>query len=633
MIANGLVQQIKGAAQIESIIGEYIGLKRFGANYKACCPFHDENTSSFVVSPSKGIYKCFGCGKGGDAVHFVQEFEKVSFPQALKIVAKKYNIDVPERELSPEELASAKRRENSLAMLDKNNRTFREALTRHSPAMDYLTGRGIKQETIDKWGLGWASGGFFAGRVTYPIHNMNGDICGFTGRALSDQVQPKYKNSPEDELFKKSDLLFGLYHAKMKINKANKCYIVEGQHDVLQMWQIGFENTVAPSGTALTVQQIRLIKRFTKNIVLLLDADAPGIKAAIKNISPLLTEQAGLRIIVLPDGEDPDSYIRKSLASPTGPDKGKMAVRDFIENGEIDFIEFKTQQFQKEIKTDPNKKGELLTEITADISLVHDKNARRAYIQQCSSIFGIKENELVKDIRQLREKMELKTQDGVFFAFDEAAPEIKEKEQANILSDYDGVIGHHLDGNRNYIGINTSPLQKDEILKLKKLTKTAVYDELVAKFYDEKSKDESPTVKNLKRLISFGIDVRMREEYEVEFDEETGDINEVRYINFTDWYLNKITELLSPADDLFTSSAIEHIAELLSFLPESSRMVKINNAQAAFKNRGVKLIIGDFKKILATFLKKNAKAFEPNSGPVDITRVTRCTNSAKTTVT
>jgi len=215
--------------------------------------------------------------------------------------------------------------------------------------------------------------------------------------------------------------------------------------------------------------------------------------------------------------------------------------------------------------------------------------------------------------------MKLKKEDGVFFAFDEAAPEIKEKKQVNILSNFDDVIDYHLNDNRNYIGMNCAPLQKNEILKLKKLTKTAIFDELVPTIFDKKSKDESSTVKNLKRLISFGIDVRMKEDNEVEIDEETGEISDVSYINFTDWYLSSVTRELSPADDLFTSSAIEHIAELLSFLPESSRMIKINNAQAAFKNKGVKLNVGDFKKILGTFLKKNAKAFEPDNEPVEIT--------------
>jgi len=610
MIANELVQRIKDAAQIEKIIGEYIGLKRFGVNYKANCPFHEENTSSFVVSPAKGIYKCFGCGKGGDAVHFVQEFENVSFPQALKIVAKRYNIDVPEKELSPDELSAYKQRENAILSLSKQNSSFHTALLKQDVALTYLTSRGISQATIEKWNLGWAANGFFTGRITFPIQNVSGEVCGFTGRTMEKELQPKYKNSPEDDYFKKSELLFGLYHAKNQITRMNRCYIVEGQTDVLQMDQLGYGNTVAPSGTALTVKQIRLIKRFTKNIVLLLDADTPGIKAAIKNISPLLTEQANLRIIVLPEGEDPDSFIRKS-------EPGKAT--QYINNEEIDFIEFKAQQFKKEIETDPTKKGELITEITNDISIVHDKNVRLVYIQRCSSIFGIKENELIKDIRQLREKMKLKTEDGVFFAFDEAAPDIKEKKQVNILSNFDDVIDYHLNDNRNYIGMNCAPLQKNEILKLKKLTKTAIFDELVSTIFDKQSKDESSMVKNLKRLISFGIDVRMKEDNEVEIDEETGEISDVSYINFTDWYLSSVTRELSPADDLFTSSAIEHIAELLSFLPESSRMIKINNAQAAFKNKGVKLNVGDFKKILGTFLKKNAKAFEPDNEPVEIT--------------
>lgn len=604
MIPNELVQTIKDTARIEEIIAESITLKRSGPNFIGKCPFHEEVTESFTVSPSKGIYKCFGCGKGGDAVHFVQEYENVSYPVALKLVAKRYNIDIPERELSESELASFKKREASLLFLKKQNDSFVSSLSNNQQAIEWLTlERGILPTTIEKWEIGYSTSGFWSGRITYPIRNAAGEICGFTGRRLDEALQPKFKNSPESDIFKKSDLLFGLHYAKKLISKADKTYLVEGQHDVLQMDQIGFGNTVAPSGTAITVQQIRAIKRFTNNIVLLLDGDSAGIKAAIKTITPLLSEQINLRIIVLPEKEDPDSFIRNS-------EPGK--AKEYIQNSEINFIEFKALQYRDEIDKDPTLKGELLTGITNDISIIEDKNVRLAYIQTCSTIFGIKENELLKDIRGLREKMAITTEEGKWFAFEEAAAEIREKKQVLIFSKFETVITNHLNDVRNCLGMNNTPVQKNEILKLKKLTKIVIFDEFVVDGFDKIYKKETPIIHNIKRLISFQLDVRMREGTEICYDKESGDPYEITYINFTDWYINKITDLLSQADDVFTSYAIEQIAELLSYLPESTRMTKLSNVQSMFKQQGVKLIIGDFKKILATFLRKNAKTYEPD---------------------
>jgi len=615
MIPNDLISTIKSAAKIEEIIGDYLALKRIGANYKGCCPFHNEQTPSFIVSSVKGFYKCFGCGKGGDAVGFVQEMDRISFPEALKKVGRRYGIDVPDRELSAKELATFKNRELALNELEKQNQIFKEALTKNQSAQEWLTiNREITPETIKKWGLGYAASGFFAGRITYPIQNFKGEVVGFTGRRLIEDLEPKFKNSAKDELFNKSELLYGLYQAKMKIFNARKCYVVEGQHDVLMMHQYGFENTVAPSGTAFTVQQIALIKPWTRNIVLVLDADRAGQEAAIKHISTLLTEQINLRIVLLPEKEDPDSFLRKhSMGSDASLD-----VREYIEGNELNFIEFKAAHFAKEISEDPEKKGELINQITNDISLISDKNVRLAYTQKCSVLFDIKPTELSKDIARLREKLKVENEEGTWFAWDEAAESIKENKEANILSHFDEVIDYHLADNKNYLGMNCAPLKKGEILKLMKLTKTVIFDEYISQFYDKKTKDESATIKNLKRLISFGMDVRMRLGDGGAVDEETGEISDPEYINFTDWYILKITALLSPADDLFASWAIEHIAELLSFLPESSRMIKLGNVQGFFKAAGVKMIIGDFKKILDKFLKKNAKSFEPDLQAVDM---------------
>jgi DNA primase len=629
MIPKDLEQAIKDAAVIRDIVAERVALTRAGVNWKGKCPFHNEDTPSFVVFPAKGNYKCFGCGAHGDAIGFVKESERISYPEALKSVGKKYNIDVPDRELTPEELAAYKRRENALDALVKQNHTFRDGLAKNEKALAWLTDeRKIAPETIQKWGIGYAGTGFFGGRITYPIQNLKGEIVGFTGRRLNEELEGKFKNSVDSELYKKSELLYGLNFARLKIHSAKKCYIVEGQHDVLMMHQHGFENTVAPSGTALTTQQIALIKPWTKNIVLLLDGDSAGIKASIKHITSLLNEQVNLRIVILPEEEDPDSFLRGGEGT-TARGHDYTTARAYIENSEIDFIEFKAGVFKKEIETDPSREGELITEITNDISLVHDKNTRAVYTRRCAGIFGVKEGELNRDIARLREKIKANPEDGKWFAFEfeETKKAIEDAREVNILANFEEVIDYQLNENHNYIGMNCTPLQKGEILKLKKITKTVIFNEIIKELYDPKEQEESPTVINLKRLISFGIDVRMRREWEImrkrkkvnEEDEDEYDaITEVSFINFPDWYITSITRLLSPANDLFTGWAIEHIAELLSYLPESSRMVKIGNVQSEFKTANVKLIVGDFKKILDKYLKKNAKSFEPITDPVDM---------------
>jgi DNA primase len=614
MIKEDVKQRVKDAAVIEKIIGERITLKKTGVNFIGKCPFHKEKTESFTVSPSKGTFRCYGCGRYGDVIDFMQEYEAVTFPVALKMLASIYNIDVPDREMTEAEQTAFKQRENAIQALSKQNEGFRENLKKNVKALAFLTEtRGISTTMIEKWSLGYATSGFFAGRITYPIRNVAGEIYGFTGRRVNEELQPKFKNSPDSDLFKKSELLFGLHYAKRSISTEDKAYLVEGQHDVLSMDEIGLSNTIAPSGTAITEEHIRRIKRFTNNIVLILDGDAPGLKAAIRNITPLLSEQINLRLIILPEGHDPDSFIRRGDFKGEDINEGGMiSPKQYIQDHEINFIEFKALQFRDEMEKDPTVKGKLLNEITNDISIIEDKNTRLAYTQACSAIFGIQEAELSKDIRGLREKLDVKPEEGKWFAFEEAKEKIKELKEVNILSEFDKVVKNHLNNEKNCIGMNCSPLEKNEILKLKKLTTTIVFDEFVHEAFEKKTKQETATVRALKRLISFGFDIKMREGTEIKYNDETNEAYAISYINFTDWYINRITDLLSQADDVFTSYAIEQIAELLSYLPESSRMTKLGNVQARFKERHVKLIIGDFKKIMGTFMRKNAKTFEPN---------------------
>jgi DNA primase len=392
--------------------------------------------------------------------------------------------------------------------------------------------RGLTTDTIGKWGLGYAPTGVFAGRITYPIYNPGGELAGFTGRRVDEKLEPKFKNSTESELFKKSELLYGFHLAKKRMLQVDRCYIVEGQHDVLTMHQCGLENTVAPSGTALTIKQIALIKPWTKNIVLLLDGDKPGQAAAIKHITTLLTAQVHLRVVVLPEEEDPDSFLRRE-ASPNSSQGGES--KDFIINNEIDFIEFKARYFQKEIETDPARKGELLSEITSDITLINDKNVRLAYTQTCARIFGIKENELNRDIARLREKLKVPQEEGKWFALDEDAEKsIVETKEAYLFSKFEEVMEARMNDVNNYIGMNCATLQKSEILKLKKITRKVIFDEQITEFYDRTLQEETPTVLNLKRLISFGIDVRMRVET-IRLRKRQGEVeNEDEYDEYTD---------------------------------------------------------------------------------------------------
>lgn len=434
MIPQETVNRILDLAQIEDVVGDFVTLKRAGSTYKACCPFHNEKTPSFVVSPSKGIFKCFGCGKSGTAVGFVMEHESMTYVEALKYLAKKYNVEVVESEETAEDIARKQRNESLLLVSEYAGKFFQESLkTQEGQAVgwQYFKSRGLEDETIRKYGLGWApvmrttftdaarAAGYkeeylldtglckkyddgrvvdtFHDRVMFPIHSVSGRIIAFGGRTLkSDKTIPKYVNSKETEIYVKSKSLYGIYFAKNEISRQDKCILVEGYLDVLSMHQLGIRNVVASSGTSLTVDQIRLIRKFTNNVTIIYDGDNAGIKAALRGIGLVLKEGLNVKVVLLPEGQDPDDFARKHTLEE---------VQDHIARNEQDFIGFKTDLLLDEAGNDPLKRASLINDVADTVALIPDAVVRAVYIKTCSAKFDIDEQILADRVSKSRTQM------------------------------------------------------------------------------------------------------------------------------------------------------------------------------------------------------------------------------------
>lgn len=434
MIPQETVNRILDAAQITDVVGDFVSLKRRGANYVACCPFHNEKTPSFYVSPAKGIYKCFGCGKSGTAIGFVMEHESLTYVEALKFLARKYGIEVVEKEETAEEIAAKQRSESLYLVSEFAESFFQENLDKgegHIIGYQYFKQRGLEDATIKKYGLGWApksrnaffdaakSKGYkeefliatglciknedgsivdrFYDRVMFPIHTISGRVVAFGGRTLkSGHPAMKYVNSPETEIYVKSNSLYGLYFAKNEISRQDKCYLVEGYLDVLSMHQLGITNVVASSGTSLTVPQIRLIKKFTDNITIMYDGDSAGIRAALRGIGLILKEGMNVKVVLIPDGEDPDSYAKSHTL---------QEVRNFIESGERDFIGFKIDLLLEEAGNDPLKRAELINDIADTIALIPDAVKRTVYVQSSGERLKINQDVLFRRVAATRTKV------------------------------------------------------------------------------------------------------------------------------------------------------------------------------------------------------------------------------------
>ncbi|MBR3784579.1 MAG: DNA primase [Bacteroidales bacterium] len=425
MIDQETIQRIMDAARIEEVIGDFVSLKKRGANHIGCCPFHNEKTPSFYVSPSKGIFKCFGCGEAGDVVKFLMKHEHYTYPEALRWLADKYHIEIKEEEQTEEEKQRQTERDGLFHVSEFAQKYFADLLYNdemgRAVGLSYFHGRGLSDEVIKRFGLGycldeWSNftdhalkNGYslqvlektgltivkedtgkqydrFRGRVMFPIYSISGRVLGFSGRVLTSEKQAaKYVNSPDSDIYNKSRILYGLYQARSAIAKADKCYLVEGNVDVISMHQSGVENTVASCGTSLTVEQIRLIKRYTQNVTVLYDGDKAGVKAALRAIDLLFAEGMHVRLVLFPDDEDPDSYAQKY---------GSTQLQEFLASHEDNFIMYKTRVLLDGVKDDPIRKAELVSETARSIALVADLLERSEYIRQCSQMLRVSEEAL-----------------------------------------------------------------------------------------------------------------------------------------------------------------------------------------------------------------------------------------------
>ncbi len=436
MIDQPTIDRILDAAQIYDVVSDFVTLRKRGVNYVGLCPFHDDKTPSFYVSPAKGLCKCFACGKGGNAVHFIMEHEQMSYPEALKYLAKKYGIEIKERELSSEEKIAQSERESLFIVNNFARDYFQNILKNHvdgrSIGMAYFRSRGFRDDIIEKFQLGYCTESHdalaqealkkgykkdylvktglcyetddhrlrdrFWGRVIFPVHTLSGKVVAFGGRVLAGAtkgVKVKYVNSPESEIYHKSNELYGIYFAKQAIVKQDRCFLVEGYTDVISMHQSGIENVVASSGTALTPGQIRMIHRFTNNMTVLYDGDAAGIKASIRGIDMLLEEGMNIKVCLLPDGDDPDSFARKHNATE---------FQAFIQENETDFIRFKTNLLLEDAGKDPIKRAELIGNLVQSISIIPEAIVRDVYIKECAQLLHVEDKLLVSEVAKRREK-------------------------------------------------------------------------------------------------------------------------------------------------------------------------------------------------------------------------------------
>lgn len=433
MIPKDTIDRIINDSRIEEVVGDFVALKKRGVNLLGNCPFHNEKTPSFTVSPAKNIYKCFGCGAAGNPINFVMDHEQMTYPEALKYLAKKYNIEVQEKEVTPEEKAKQDKKESLFLVSQFAKDQFINNLHKtdegKSVGLSYFKNRGISNEMMEKFGLGYAfeerthftkialDKGYkkehligagliserndrvydrFFGRVLFPIHNLSGRPIGFGARILQTNAKAaKYLNSPETEIYHKSDVLYGLYHAKRTMIQKDNCFLVEGYTDVISFHQKGIENVVASSGTSLTPGQIKLIRRFTPNITVLYDGDAAGIKASFRGIDLILQEGMNVKVVTFPEGEDPDSFARSHSSAE---------LEDYVKEEQQDFINFKTSILMQDAGNDPIKKVALIKDVVESIALIPDTIVRSVYTQEASKLLVMEEQTLVNELNKIRRK-------------------------------------------------------------------------------------------------------------------------------------------------------------------------------------------------------------------------------------
>jgi len=473
MIDQVTIDKIMDAAQIQDVVSDYVTLRKRGVNLIGLCPFHNEKTPSFTVSPAKGIFKCFGCGKGGNSVHFIMEHEQVNYYEALKLLAKKYHIEVEERELTDEEKAIRNDRESMFLVNDYAQKYFSNMLHNHidgkAIAKSYLQERGFREDIIQKFQLGYCldeqdtftqsaiSKGFnktyliktgltteyesgqmadrFRGRLMFPVHSISGKVVAFGGRTLKNaEKTAKYVNSPESDIYHKSNELYGIYFAKQAIVREDRCFLVEGYTDVMSMHQNGIENVVSSSGTSLTPGQIRMIHRFTENVTIIYDGDTAGIAASLRGIDLLLEEGLNIQVLLLPAGEDPDSFAKK---------QNSVDFIAYVKQNSVDFIRFKTNLLIDEAGKDPVKRAKLIIDIVKSIAIIPNAIIRAEYVKECSNLLHVEEAMLYHEINKLKKSEAKKTKEQAVETIPASKPQLQAvdtgvsgvytKEEINIL--------------------------------------------------------------------------------------------------------------------------------------------------------------------------------------------------------
>lgn len=631
MINKNTIDKIFETARIEEVVGDFVSLKKRGVNMIGLCPFHNEKTPSFNVNPARNIFKCFGCGKGGTAVNFIMEHEHCTYPEALRFIAKKYNIEIEEEFSSPEENILRDEKESMLLLNGFAQKYFSDQLFDHEEGkaigLTYFKERGFSTEIIKKFQLGYSlnewnnfsqaalKNGYqqefliktglsfqkdgaapfpsgrtgdglldrFRGRVMFPIHNLSGRVIAFGGRILKkDDKAAKYINSPESEVYHKSNVLYGIYFAKNAIIKHDNCYLVEGYTDVISLHQSGIENVAASSGTALTVEQIRLIGRYTKNITILYDGDPAGIKASLRGIDLILEEGLNVKVVLFPDGDDPDSYSRKHSNSE---------VYDFITDNAKDFVVFKTSLLLNEVKNDPVRKALLIREVVETIAKIPDQIIRATYVKHCSSLMDISEQVLLTELNKIRRgqlKKEMPADD-----IDELLPDILKVNQP-----FDD---------------SSADLLEREVVRI--LLNYGNYD---LKFYDEVDSPENPEKKIITehemKLAEYIVDELERDQLTVfntvfsHFVQEiSGMVRTSRNIIVENFYQNQNPEISSLAVELLTHR---------HFLSENWE--KMHNIPSTFEDTGIQKnierLINRYKKkrldqIIIELERKNQEAY------------------------
>lgn len=541
MIDQGTIDRILDAAQIMDVVSDFVTLRKRGVNYVGLCPFHDDKTPSFYVSPAKGLCKCFACGKGGNAVHFIMEHEQMSYPEALRYLAKKYHIEIQERELSSEEKAAQSERESLFIVNGFARDYFQNILKNHtegrSVGMAYFRNRGFRDDIIEKFQLGYCTESHdafaqealrkgykqeylvktglcyetddhrlrdrFWGRVIFPVHTLSGKVVAFGGRVLASAtkgVKVKYVNSPESEIYHKSNELYGIYFAKQAIVKQDRCFLVEGYTDVISMHQSGIENVVASSGTALTPGQIRMIHRFTNNITVLYDGDMAGIKASIRGIDMLLEEGMNIKVCLLPDGDDPDSFARKHNSSE---------FQAFIKEHETDFIRFKTNLLLEEAGKDPIRRAELIGNLVQSISVIPEAIVRDVYIKECAQLLHVEDRLLVSEVAKRREAQAQKR----------AEQAERERRAANRTLTNAATV----EGTASPISDNNAPLPTEEEINNGTNPPAAPQEEVYSSFIPQEGKEGQEFYK-FERLILQAV-IRYGEKVMCNIEDEEG--NEV----------------------------------------------------------------------------------------------------------